>query len=203
MAVVIRPLAASERAEVLAVVSRAFWHDPLADFFSRDLLHEYRLLPLVFAPTLDELRRPGGHESVAEHEGRPRAYAGWLEPGTLPRSNAGEARRALRSLPGFARFRQRTKAIRLLLEVDRHHPREPHWYLALLATDPSAQGRGLASALLAPVLERCDREGTLAYLETQKEANVSWYARAGFTVDRKIALAGTPPIWCLRREPKG
>jgi len=101
----------------------------------------------------------------------------------------------------LARGRHRLKAFRLLLEVDRHHPHEPHWYLSLLATDPTVQGRGLGTALLAPVLERCDRDGVVACTETQKEANVSWYARAGFAVTHEVRLPDTPVVWCLRREP--
>ncbi len=46
--------------------------------------------------------------------------------------------------------------------------------LALLATNPGAQGRGLGSSLLGPVLDRCDSEGIPAYTETQKHENVSW-----------------------------
>lgn len=87
------------------------------------------------------------------------------------------------------------------MEVERRHPREPHWYLALLATDPSVQGRGLGTALLAPVLEQCAREGIPVYTETQKKENVSWYARSGFDVAREITLPGTPTVWCLARTP--
>ncbi|MCU1375261.1 MAG: GCN5-related N-acetyltransferase, partial [Actinomycetia bacterium] len=71
-----------------------------------------------------------------------------------------------------------------------------------LATDPTVQGRGIGSALLAPVLEECDRDGLPAYLETQKEANVSWYGRAGFVLRDEIRLPATPPVWCLWREPR-
>ena len=51
LTVPIRRLEEHEHAEVLAVTARAFWDDPLFDFFSRDLLHEYRLLP-AFDPYL-------------------------------------------------------------------------------------------------------------------------------------------------------
>lgn len=61
------------------------------------------------------------------------------------------------------------KALRLFMEVERRHPREPHWYLALLATDPSVQGRGLGTALLAPVLEQCAREGIPVYTRDPEE----------------------------------
>jgi GNAT superfamily N-acetyltransferase len=197
-----RPMHRDDYAEVIAVTARAFWCDPLVDFFSRDMLHEYRLLPRVFTAYLRDLMRPGARLWVGEHGGRPRGVAGWLPPGGFPRPLPHEIARTARSVAVLARGRHRGKALRLFVEVDRHHPHEPHWYLALLATDPSVQGRGVGSALLAPVLERCDRDGTPAYTETQKEANVSWYGRAGFGVTREIRLPGTPTVWCLRREPR-
>ena len=197
----IRRVARHEYNEVLAVTARAFWCDPLIDFFTRDLLHEYRILPGVFNAYLKDLRAPSAQLWVGEHDGRPRGVAGWLAPGGYPRSATQEVRRSARSIGVIARGRHRGQAIRLFLEVDRRHPREPHWYLSILATDPCVQGRGIGSALIAPILERCDREGTLAYTETQKQANVAWYARAGFTVAEEVRLPETPPVWCLRREP--
>lgn len=190
-----------ELGEVTAVAARAFWHDPLIDFFARDLLHEYRLLPRSFSSLFADLTCSAGSVEIAEFRGRPRAVAGWLAPGGYPRGTSRELRYTLRALSLVGRIRNRAKAVRLFVEVERRHPREPHWYLALLATDPSAQGRGLGMALLAPVLERCDRDGIPAYTETQKRDNVSWYARSGFDVASEIALPGTPTVWCLIRTP--
>src|SRR4051794_38521571 len=51
------------------------------------------------------------------------------------------------------------KALRTLSTVEKAHPKEPHWYLGVLGTEPDKQGKGIGSALLAPVLETCDREG--------------------------------------------
>jgi GNAT superfamily N-acetyltransferase len=201
-AVSTRPMTKDDYNEILAVTARAFWFDPLIDFFSRDLLHEYRVLPMAFAGYLRDIMAPGAAAWVGEHEGRPRGVAGWLPPGAYPRSARQEARRTLSAAAVLTRSRHRLQAVRLLVEVDKHHPHEPHWYLVLLATDPTVQGRGVGSALLAPVLEDCDRTGTLAYTETQKEENVSWYARAGFAVSHEVRLPGTPPVWCLRREPR-
>jgi ribosomal protein S18 acetylase RimI-like enzyme len=200
--IVTRTMSGSDYAEALAVTARAFWCDPLVDFFCRDMLHEYRLLPAAFAVYFRDLSRPGAEAWVAERHGLLRGVTGWLAPGMFPRPVWREALRSARSAAVLVRGRHRRQGLRLLFEVDRHHPHEPHWYLALLATDPTVQGRGIGSALLTPVLERCDQQGIFAYTETQKEQNVSWYARAGFAVTREIRLPDTPTVWCLRRGPR-
>lgn len=92
--------------------------------------------------------------------------------------------------------------VRGLTGVERIHPREPHWYLAILGTDPSAQGRGIGSALMRPVLDRCDEDGIAAYLESSKEANIAFYARHGFKVTAEHDLPRGPRIWQMWRDPR-
>jgi GNAT superfamily N-acetyltransferase len=88
--------------------------------------------------------------------------------------------------------------------IESLHPHEPHWYLATLGTDPEAQGRGIGSALMRPVLDQCDAEGWPAYLESSKERNVPFYARHGFAVVKEVPLPkGGPSIWTMWREPQG
>ena len=73
--------------EIVAVSSRAFWDDPLFDFLADgDLLTEYRVLPHVFRAAMTDFRRDESHRYVSDVAGRPRAFAGWLGPGTFPRS---------------------------------------------------------------------------------------------------------------------
>jgi GNAT superfamily N-acetyltransferase len=86
--------------------------------------------------------------------------------------------------------------------IERWHPKEPHWYLAILGTEPAAQGRGIGSALLAPVLERCDLDGVGAYLESSKERNIAFYARHGFRVTRELRLPRGPLMWAMWRDPR-
>jgi GNAT superfamily N-acetyltransferase len=88
-----------------------------------------------------------------------------------------------------------------LRRIESRHPRTPHWYLAILGTDPASQGRGLASACLAPVLSRCDADGTDAYLETATPANVPFYERQGFTVTGEVTLPRGPMLWLMTRAP--
>ncbi len=88
------------------------------------------------------------------------------------------------------------------MRIDARHPTSPHMYLAVLGTDPSAQGRGIGSALLAPVLRQCDEDGVPAYLESSKERNVAFYARHGFRVREELPLPRGPRMWLMWREPR-
>ena len=91
----------------------------------------------------------------------------------------------------------------MLRLLDANHPKEPHYYLALLGTEPSHQGHGIGSALLRTTLARIDEEGMPAYLESSKERNVPLYALFGFEVmDEFRSEHGGPPLWRMWREPR-
>lgn len=78
---------------------------------------------------------------------------------------------------------------------------EPHWYLSVLGTSPDQQSKGLGSRVLAPMLERCDRNGMLAYLESTNPANVGFYRRHGFEPIDEFYLADGVLITPMSREP--
>jgi len=82
-------------------------------------------------------------------------------------------------------------------------PLLPSWYLGTVGTRPDRRGEGLASALLRPILDECDRTGTLAWLETSSDDNVRLYERLGF-VD--VVRLHTPdevglPLIVMERQP--
>lgn len=94
-------------------------------------------------------------------------------------------------------------AFRAVSTIERLHPSEAHWYLAVLGTRPEHQRRGVGSALLAPVLERCDRDYLPAYLESSTQDNVAFYSRRGFEVTGRIDLpGGGPSVWPMWRQPR-
>jgi ribosomal protein S18 acetylase RimI-like enzyme len=83
---------------------------------------------------------------------------------------------------------------------DANHPEGPLWYLGVVATVPSAQGRGLGTALLERSIEPVDSSGLPAYLESTNPRNVSLYRRYGFRVTRLIELPEGPALTMMWRE---
>lgn len=81
------------------------------------------------------------------------------------------------------------------------HPNQPHWYLPLIGVDPLHQGKGLGGALMKYALERCDRDGSLAYLESSNPRNISLYERHGFKVLGTVQAGTSPPLVPMLRQP--
>jgi len=140
------------------------------------------------------------HQQVFTVDGTPGA-AYWDPPGHWKTSPID----ILRLAPLMARgMGARTlKALRGLGRMEAAHAKHPeHYYLAVLGTRPDRQGAGLGSALVAPVLGRCDTEGVGAYLESSKEANIPFYRRHGFEVVGEVEFPSGPTIWPMWRDPR-
>ena len=127
------------------------------------------------------------------------AAALWARPSEWRDPPLAALRQMISMTPALGR--RLPSAMRAMSEVEQRHPRPPHWYLAVLGTEPSHQRRGIGSALLRPVLSRCDRTGVPAFLETARHENVGFYERRGFEVIDSLTLPGGPEIWLMWREP--
>ena len=79
-----------------------------------------------------------------------------------------------------------------------------HSPLASMRTRTSpGPGSGIGRSLVEPVLQRADRDGVPAYLESSKERNIAFYARHGFEVTGQIHTPrGGPTLWLMWREPR-
>ena len=76
------------------------------------------------------------------------------------------------------------------------------WYLYNLSIKKEAQGRGIASKLMRPMLQFCDDERMVAYLETNKEANVGLYRHYGFDLMKEELIPKTPVThYAMVRKP--
>ena len=81
-------------------------------------------------------------------------------------------------------------------------PDERHWWLRHLGVRPTSRRRGLAAAVLAPVLLRCDADRTLAAASVVSWANVRFLRGFGFEVTLETRTADDElPLWVLVRQP--
>ena len=186
----IHPAAASTD-RVLGTLTRAFRADPPCRWLFPDEAGFERHFPALALALGGAAFRDG---TLTHANG---AAALWLAPDAAP----DEA--AIGALVDAALPPQRhADAFAVFAAMEARHPAGPHWYLPVVGVEPARQGRGLGTALMRPVLERCDRTGVAAYLEATTERSRDLYARLGFEVTATIREGGCPPLWCMVRDPR-
>jgi GNAT superfamily N-acetyltransferase len=121
----------------------------------------------------------------------------WLPPGTSP-----DEASLVRLIEDTVAAEQQDAMFSMFEQMGVYHPHDPHWYLPLIGVDPVNQGGGYGSALLRHVLEACDRQQVLAYLEATSPRNVPLYVRHGFEVIGTVQVGTSPPIHPMVRTPR-
>ncbi len=190
----VRPAQREDFGPLAQMLARAFYDDPVTSWFypneQRRLMHARRF----FAIRLRQLAQQELTYTTSQLSGA----VMWARPGRW-REDLRQSLMLMPMLPALLpRIGLVTSAVR---EIEHHHPAELHFYLSVIGTDPELQGRGIGSALLAPVLERCDAHQMPAFLECSKESNVRFYSHHGFAVTDRIELPEGPPLWLMWRNP--
>ena len=112
----------------------------------------------------------------------------------------------LYTLPTKIRWTRLGRCLKLLWAVEHAQQQDmdncPHWYLGIMMVDPTAQGRGIGSHLLQPILQQASHEGIACYLVTFTKQAVRFYQKHGFEIvqSQKISLHA-PPFWTMKRNP--
>ena len=192
----VRPATRADFGRMAAVLAAAFSTDPPLSWFIPEAARREALLRRHFAASIP-LYAASGAAWVSE---APDGAALWVAPGQYPFRLREELRVLPARLAVFGRWPRR--GIGGLRALERHHPQEPHWYLDYVGVEPGGQGRGAGSALLAPMLARCDVERRPAYLNAGSPSSRDLYARHGFEALSELRLPfGGPPLWRMWREP--
>jgi len=175
-----------------SVLVLAFAGDPMTRWVWRDPATYLGVFP-EFASTFGGRAFDHRRAFIAE-DGAGAAL--WLPPGVEP---DGAALGALIERTAPSKLAQDIAAV--LEQMERYHPREPHWYLPLIGVDPARQNEGHGARLMRRALDAADRDGVPAYLESANPKNLPFYQRLGFERLGTIESGSSPPLFPMLRKP--
>jgi ribosomal protein S18 acetylase RimI-like enzyme len=184
------------------MLTRAFLDYPLMIYAKPQLARRRRGVTTLYGAIVRDTLRHGEVHVSAGLEGA----CCWLPPGVGLPTFAREVRAGMLGLPlgfGWAGFQRLVNFDQVQRRLHQQYAIGPHWFLATIGVDPAHQGRGIASALMAPVLARADEQRTPCYLETHTTGNVRLYERHGFRVMEHVENPTSVPLWAMLRPPAG
>ncbi len=191
----IRKIGIDDRAAVTDLLVAAFDDDPWFNFVATNDAHRRQRMRRWLRRGLERKALPAGESYMtAGCEG----VALWMPPGLAAGGLLDdlELRLTLLRVCGLRRLRAVLAGIRVVITAE---PRAPHVELRILAVAPQSQGRGIASALVRPMLRRCDERGLDVALLCTKERNVDLYRRFGFDVAVEVHVPDGPRLWQMWR----
>jgi ribosomal protein S18 acetylase RimI-like enzyme len=184
--------------EASDMLARAFFDDPAWVWLVPDAQRRAKLLPWLFRIGFDVTTA-----DVYVTAGPLLGAARWLPPGR-PAMRIGATLRALVATPlrlgtATAPFLAYGRAVeQMRAEV----ARGPHWYLAGIGVEPTAQRQGVGAALLRPGVDAAAKARVPAVLLTNNEANLGFYESHGFAVVRQGRTPENGPnAWAMVRSP--
>jgi len=190
---VIRTAAAADTERCLAVLTLAFDADPPCRWAWPD--------PQQYLEAFPRFARAFGgaaieHGTANYHEGFS-GVALWLSPGLTP-----DEASLMSVIQDTVKGATKDAMFSMFEQMDAFHPREAHWHLPLVGVDPAHRGKGIGAALLRHVLNACDSQKLLAYLEATSWQNLRLYERNGFEALGTIQVADSPPVVPMMRKPR-
>ncbi|WP_329271041.1 GNAT family N-acetyltransferase [Streptomyces sp. NBC_01451] len=214
MGVAIRTAGEDDRELVVRLLDGAFQDDPVSGWVFPDPDHRRATHPRLMAAFLDIVLAEGRVDLTEDGT----ACALWLSvPADTHAENAendgeekeegvegetGQGDDAARMREAVDPDNERVELI-AQLTAGIHPSGRAHEYLWMIGVAPDSQGRGLGTALVQHVLDRCDREGLAAYLEASSARSRTLYERLGFDLlDSPLELPDGPRMWPMWREPQ-
>jgi GNAT superfamily N-acetyltransferase len=186
-----RPVTRADVTALSRTLGRAFFDDPVMAWMLPDAQARRRKLHRLFEVLVRYHHLSRGGVEVATDGGGVGGAALWDPPGQW-RHTRGED---LRAMPGLIRAFGRSLRRGFVADemMKAAHPEEPHWYLAVIGSDPDVRGKGFGQVLMRSRLDRCDAEHAPAYLESSNPDNVPYYQRFGFEIIGELHLPEDGP----------
>lgn len=187
----VRPARLEESAIVARVLTDAFVDEDGLNYWLRQGEVKDKSRKLFFDAAVRDAVHPTRDLWLAEADGETLGAAIWLAPGRKPYDLSLWRQLTLAPLMfSIAGVSGMSRGFALAEDMETLHPHEPHAHLVFLGVAPTAQGRGVGSAILKHTLAPLDASGTVGYLEATTDRNVALYQRHGFEVTGEIKRLG-------------
>jgi GNAT superfamily N-acetyltransferase len=148
----VRKATDEEAGDLANVLALALFDDPPNLWAFPDVKRRREILPAFFHVFVEASLRQREAYTVEDLS----AVCLWFLPGwDMSEDEASAFEGAIRT--AAAEYAE-SGPLTILGLMGRHHPTEPHFYLAFAGTIPDRQGRGIGSTLIKRVLDRCDDE---------------------------------------------
>jgi GNAT superfamily N-acetyltransferase len=184
-----------ERSQIVKTLCRAFFDDRIYRWLVPDDAQRRRSAAIFYSHFVDACWPHGAVYAAGAGAGA----ALWIPPGKELVTGE-QAETFMRDLLASVEDDAASARMALLFQMlDDNHPADACWYLAFMGVDPSAQGQGLGTRLLAAVLTQADRDQVPAYLEASCPENRRLYERHGFQTMRELTVADSPAIYAMWR----
>ncbi|WP_439106705.1 GNAT family N-acetyltransferase [Congregibacter sp.] len=183
-----------ERGRVFASLASAFSADPLMRWFFPEAEEFFKAATGEFYDAFGGgAIQLGTAFRTAKFEGA----ALWYPPGEGP-----DEERLVTAMATTVRPEIHEDAMGVMEGMEKYHPKEPCWYLAVLGVDNGYQSRGHGAQLMKHALARIDDLGATASLESSNPLNISLYKRHGFEEMGSIQSGSSPTIVPMLREAR-
>lgn len=200
MSLTIRGLADSETGSAAAVLADGMRDNPIhVRAFGEDPDHRERALVQLFEPVLRRVQARGAVDG-AYQDGRLVGICGRLNPGNC-RVTLGQKLGFLPALKNGNPWRSVYRVLSWAGAWSKRDPGTDHCHLGPVGVRRAEQGRGIGRELLAAFCARMDEDRVVAYLETDKDVNVTIYEKIGFKVVAREDVIGVP-CWYMSRLPR-
>jgi len=202
---VIRGIRPDDVGPACDVLSRAFYDDPGALIVEPDPDRRRAACRALFEPVVRQAIPFGRVLVVADADGAILGIATFLPAGHDTAS--AEEMEAAGLLDALAAAPDAAARMGPMVDyLEEQHARAidgPHARLEFFGVEPTAQGSGVGSRLIAAGHATLDATRERCYLETFTTTNVAFYERRGYRVVIEGIVPGTDiPVWGLIREAK-
>jgi ribosomal protein S18 acetylase RimI-like enzyme len=192
-----RPAVWGDADPISETLGRAFFDDPMICFLLADESTRPAKMPRLFR-LLFKLGLPHGACDVTNGF---EAVALWRPPSQWHVPFYQYITNGPEFLNVFG-IRGALHAMSMMDIVEKHHPKEPHYYLQVIGTDPGKQGKGFGGVVMRRQLAIADAARMPCYLESSKDTNIPIYQSFGFEVTGEIRLPNGPTLYAMWRKAR-